>query len=171
MLGPITKFIKVLNSEVESYQIALAFSIALLAGLTPKFSVHLILVFTLAFILRTNLSAFFVGCVLFSLFGILIDPLLHAIGLWVLTQPSLEPLFTNIYNLVFWKLTNFNNSIVMGAFVFWLLMVIPSFFFFRWLIDRYRRHVMNRVKKTKLYHVLMASRLGQAYTVVSQIKG
>ena len=63
MLRTIAKLLKVLNSETEPGQISLGFCFALVAGLTPIWSLHNVFVLLLVLLLRVNLSAFLLGFV------------------------------------------------------------------------------------------------------------
>ena len=114
MLKTLAKLLRVLNSETEPGQISLGLCFALVAGLTPLWSLHNIVVLFCVLVLRVNLSAFLVSLPVFSAFAYLLDPLFHAIGLPLLTSGSLEPLWTSLYNSTLWRLERFNNSIVMG---------------------------------------------------------
>ena len=60
-------------------------------------------------------------------------------------------------------LTNFNNSVVLGSFVGWLVLWLPIFFLSRWLVVKYRVHVFERLKKTKVFQAIAASKLYNYY--------
>jgi len=98
MLTTIAKLLRVLNSEVAPWQISLGFCLALVAGLTPVWSLHNLVVLLLVLLLRVNLSAFLLGWVGFSGVAYMLDPVFHALGLMILTLPGLEGLWTELYN-------------------------------------------------------------------------
>ena len=66
MLKMIAKVLKVLNSDADPTQISLALGFALVSGLLPFFSPLSLLVLFVVFLLRVNLSAYFLGTLLFS---------------------------------------------------------------------------------------------------------
>jgi uncharacterized protein (TIGR03546 family) len=163
----IAKFMKVLNSNSEPGEISLGFILAMIAGLTPLWSPHNILVLLLVLVLRANLSAFILGLGLFSGVSYVLDPLFHRIGLAALTAAPLNDLWTSLYNSGIWRLERFNNSVVMGSLLASLALCAPSFFLSNWLIRRYRRHVLAWVMKTRFMQMMAASRFYGLYRSVS----
>lgn len=171
MLKAIAKLLKALNSETEPWQISLAFCFSMVAGLTPLFSLHNVFILLLVLLLRVNLSTFVVGLTMFSGVAYMLDPLFDRIGLAVLTSRSLETLWTGMYNSAFWRLEQFNNSIVMGSLVFSLIFFAPLFFLAGFLIVKYREKVLQRIGKTKVMRLLKASKFYSAYKTVSGWRG
>jgi uncharacterized protein (TIGR03546 family) len=167
MINWIAKLLKVLNSETAPGQISLALCFAMIVGLTPLYSLHNILVLLLVLILRVNLSFFLLGWVLFSGIGYLLDPLFHRIGLAILSAESLEPFWTILYNITIFRLSNFNNSIVMGSLLFCLILFLPIYFISNSIITKYRDHILSWIRKTRVMQALKASKLFQAYETVS----
>jgi uncharacterized protein (TIGR03546 family) len=168
LLRLLFKLVKTLNSETDPGQISLALCFALLAGLPPFLSLHNILVLLLVLVLRVNISMFIFGTVFFSGVAYLADPILSRIGYAVLTTPSLEGLWTSLYNNSFMRVENFNNSIVMGALVVAFVSFIPGYFIFNMLIRKYRDHVLAWVKKLKIIRALQGNKL---YEIYSSIRG
>lgn len=171
MVRTIAKLLRVLNSETEPGQISLGFCFALVAGLTPLWSLHNLVVLLLVLILRVNLSAFLLGLLFFSGLAYLLDPLFHRLGLALLTAGSLEGLWTSLYNSTLWRLERFNNSIVMGSLVFSLAAFVPFYLLSNMLIRRYRAHILAWVQKTRLMQMFKASRLYNAYQSISGFGG
>jgi len=145
MWEPLVKFLKLLNSEQAPHQLSLGLAFAMIVGLTPTLSLHNLLVLFLLLTLRANLSTFVLGWALFSLLGLLLDPLFHAIGLQLLSQPELEPMWTTMYNSSFWRLSQFNNTILLGSLLFSVLAFLPVFFLFNRLIRLYRLRWQERM--------------------------
>jgi uncharacterized protein (TIGR03546 family) len=123
---------------------------ALIMGLTPLNSPHNIFMLFLVLVLRINLPMFMVAWGVFTLFAYAIDPLSHQLGLALLQAPSLEVLWTNLYNSNFWRLMAFNNTLVLGSVALSLLLAAPLFFLVRWLVINYRQHILDWVRKTRL---------------------
>ena len=135
MITTIAKILKVLNSETTPGQISLALCFALIAGLTPLYSLHNLVVLLLVLFLRVNLSTFIVGWIFFSGLAYILDPIFHRLGLALLTAPSLEALWTSLYNMLIFRLSKFNNSIVMGSVLFSLIFFLPVYFLSNILIN------------------------------------
>ena len=167
MIRTVAKILKVLNSETDPGQISLALCLAMVAGFTPFVSVHNLLVLFLVLILRVNLSTFLLGLAAFSGLAYLLDPLFHRLGLAVLTANSLEGFWTSLYNSTFWRLTRFNNSILMGSFLFSILFFLPLYFLANYLIHQYRVQLLGWVRKTRIMHAFTASKFFSIYQSAS----
>lgn len=167
MLKMIAKLLKVLNSDADPLQISLAFGFALLSGLLGFFSPLNLLVLLVVFLLRVNLSAYFLGTTFFSGIAYLLDPLLHRIGLALLTASSLEGLWTVLYNSTLWRIQRFNNSVVMGSFVFGVVCFVPLVLLSNALVRKYRENVLAWVRKTKVMQALTASKFYDLYSRAS----
>ena len=163
MIQGVAKLLKALNSESEPAQISLAVCLAMLAGFTPFYSLHNLLVIFLVCILRVNFSAFILGFVFFSGAAYLLDPLFHKLGLWVLTLPALEGLWAALYGQVLWHIARFNNTLVMGSFLSAVLLAAPLFFTLNALIRRYRQHILEWVRKLKIVKIIKASKFYEIY--------
>ncbi|MEC4673230.1 MAG: TIGR03546 family protein [Nitrospirota bacterium] len=163
MLRLIAKLLAVLNSETNPAQISLGFCFAMIVGLTPLVSLHNVVVLLLILVLRVNLSAFLLGLAVFSGVAILLDPIFHWNGLQILTMPSLEGLWTSMYNCPVGRLSRFNNTMVMGSLVFSLILFIPMYFLSNSLIARYRAHVLAWIQKSRFMQLFKASKLYQIY--------
>jgi uncharacterized protein (TIGR03546 family) len=167
MLRALAKILKVLNSESEPSQISLALSLALITGFTPLWSLHNVIVVLLALVIRVNLSTFIVTTVILSGVAYLLDPMFSWIGLAVLTAGPLESFWTALYNIPLFRLAKFNNSIVMGSLVVSLALFLPSFILANVAIVRYREHVLQWVRKSRVMEALTASRFYSLYESVS----
>jgi uncharacterized protein (TIGR03546 family) len=167
MIKMIANLLKILNSDADPSQISLALGFALISGLLPFMSPLGLLVLFIVFILRVNLSAYFLGTAFFAGIAYLLDPLLHRIGLALLTAAPLEGLWTTLYNSTIWRIQRFNNSVVMGGLAFGVLCFVPLVFLSNALIRRYREHVLAWVRKTHLMQVITASKFYEVYSKVS----
>lgn len=167
MIKLLAKLLRVLNSETEPGQLSLGLCFAMIVGLTPLLSLHNLFVLLLVFILRVNISVFLLGLALFTGIAYLLDPLFHLLGLAVLTAPSLEGLWTSLYQSVWWRLEHFNNSMVMGSLVLSVAFFVPVLVLSNLLICRYRQHVLVWVQKTRIMQMFKASKLYSTYETVS----
>lgn len=152
------KIFKLINSDVSPNQIAFGLCFGMIIGLTPLFSLHnFILLFMVCFF-RINLSAALFSIICFSIFAYLLDPWFNQVGLQLLTNPDLKPLWVDLYQQDFWLLLKFNNTLIMGSMAVALALQIPCFFLFRFLIIRYRKQFIVWIKKTRIGKALMASK-------------
>lgn len=163
LLKLLNKLISTLNSAGTPGQVAMGMALGACLGLTPLINVHNALVFALAIILNVALGGFFIGWTLAVPLGFILDPLFHAIGTWLLAMPALQGLWTTLYNVPGVPLTNFNNSVVLGSLVFWVVVLYPLFLVLRYLIAKYREHVYARLKRMHFFQVLSASKVAQVY--------
>lgn len=171
MLRLLARLLRVLNSETNPGQISLGFCFAMVAGLTPLVSLHNLVVLLLILILRVNLSAFLLGLAVFSGMAYPLGPVFDWIGTQILTAPALEGLWTGFYNSTLWRLTRFNNTLVMGSLDFSLVLFVPLYFLSNGLIVRYREHVLAWVEKTRLMQFFKASKVYQLYQSLSHFGG
>jgi uncharacterized protein (TIGR03546 family) len=167
MLKLIAKLLKVLNSDAAPGQISAAFGFAMIAGFTPFWSLHNLVVLLLVLVLRVNLSAFLLGLAFFSGLAFALDPLFHRIGLIVLTADSVNGLWTALYNGTLWRLDRFNNTIVMGSLLTSLALFVPLLLVSNLLIRKYRSHVLAWVQKSRILQAITASKFYGYYKTVS----
>ena len=171
MLTIVARIFKILNSETEPAQISLSLCFAMVAGLTPLWTLHNLVVLLLVLILRVNLTTFILGWLGFTGVAYLLDPLFHVIGLNVLTQNSLQDIWTSLYNSTLWRFSNFNNSILMGSLIFSLILFIPLFFLSRLIIVKYREHMLEWIMKSPILKAVKASKFYNTYQSVSDWGG
>ncbi len=153
-----------LHSEGTPGQIAAGIALGSILGLTPLVNLHNVIVFGLIVLLNVSLPGAMLGFALFIPVGFLLDPVFDRIGYTLLLEtPALTPLWTRLYNVPVVPLTNFNNSVVLGSFVFAVAFSSPLFFLSQWAVTRYRATVGERVRQSKLYKLISASKLYDIY--------
>jgi uncharacterized protein (TIGR03546 family) len=167
MITMIAKLLKILNSEADPSQISVALGLSMITGFLPLFTPLNLVVLLLVLVLRVNISSYLIGSVLFAGVAWFLDPLFHRIGLFVLTAAPLEGLWTAFYNTVTGRLQRFNNSVVMGSFIFSVVFFVPLVLLVNTLIRRYRDHILIWVKKSRIMQVITASKLYSLYQKVS----
>ena len=163
MLRLCFRLIRAINSGSSPERISLALCLGLTAGVLPFLSPINLLVLFLVFILRINVSAFIVGTLFFSAVAYLFYPLFHVIGKGLLTLGSLEGLWTYFYNTTIFRLSNFNNTIVMGSLFVSLFLFIPAFFIFNISIKKYRESVLAWFTGLSVVRVVTNSNFYRAY--------
>lgn len=160
LLKLLQSILKTLHSEGTPGQVAAGIALGSALGLTPLMNLHNLVIFALIVILNVSFGGGMLGWALFVPVGFLLDPLFHRIGLALLQQDSLRGLWTDLYNTPLVPYTNFNNSVVLGSVVAWLVLLVPIFFASRYGVARYRATIGERVRQSKFYKTVTAS---QAY--------
>lgn len=159
MITQLIKFLRVLGSEASPMQISLAIALAMVAGLTPLLSLHNLLVVFILLSFRINLGAFILALGLFSGIGYLFDPAFHSVGLSLLQNEVLVSIWTTMYNSMFWRFANFNNTIVMGSLVISLLAFVPFVLLLNVLIKKYRSQFLVFLNNSKIAKFIQNSKM------------
>lgn len=171
LLKQIFNFLKLLNSENGTNQLAWGLSLGMILGFAPVLSIQTLLVFFLIFIFRVQMGAAFISAFFFKFAAFLFDQPAHHLGKLVLEMPSLRPLFTEMYNLPFVPMTRFNNSIVMGSMLVSFLLLPFAYFGFKAGIIKYRATVVARFKGTKAWKAFTATRFYNWYLKYDEFYG
>lgn len=159
----IQSLVRALNSDGTPGQVAMGMAIGLAFGLTPLVSLHNLVVLAVAMLTTVSFPGVFVGWAIATPIGFLLDPLFDRIGMALLMNDALAPLFVWIINTPVVALARLNNSIVLGSLVFWLVALVPMFFVFRVLVARYRTDVYAHVQKWRVVQVVKTSKLWNVY--------
>ena len=152
-----------LHSEGTPGQLAAGIALGSILGLTPLVNLHNAVVFALIVLLNVSFAGGMLGWAVFVPIGFLLDPLFDWIGHSLLFAPSLRGLWTSLYNMPILPLTNFNNTVVLGSLVFALLFFVPLFLATRLAVVRYRATIGERVRQSRWYRALMASKVYNVY--------
>ena len=163
LLKLIQSIIKTLHSAGTPGQVALGMSLGSALGLTPLVNVHNLIIFSMLVLLNVSFGGGMLGWMLFVPVGFLLDPLFHAIGLSLLEEPGLRPMWTTFTNTPILPFTNFNNTVVLGSFIGWVVLFVPIFFAARYGIIRYRATIGQRVQQSRFYKAVTASRAYNIY--------
>ena len=163
----IQSIIKTLHSAGTPGQVAAGMALGSALGLTPLMNVHNLVIFSLLVLLNVSFGGGMLGWMLFVPVGFLLDPIFDRIGLSLLTTPGLTPVWTSLTNTPILPYTNFNNTIVLGSVVAWVVLAIPIFFAARYGVARYRATVGERVRRSRWYKAVTAS---QAYNLYKMFR-
>jgi uncharacterized protein (TIGR03546 family) len=163
LLKLIQSIIKTLHSAGTPGQVAAGMALGSALGLTPLMNLHNLVIFSLLVLLNVSFGGGMLGWMLFVPFGFLLDPVFDAIGLRLLTSPGLRPLWTDLTNTPVVPYTNFNNTVVLGSFVGWLVLVVPIFFAGRYGVAKYRATLGERVRQSRFYRAVTASQVYNLY--------
>ena len=155
---------KTLHSDGSPSQLALGVALGAALGLTPIANAHNLLVILLLAVLNVSFAAGMLAWAVFVPIGFMFDPIFDRVGRMLLVDtPSLRPLWTTWDNVPGLALTNFNNTIVLGSVVVWLLLFVPLYFAARYGVMRYRATIGDRIVKSKYFKLLQASQVYNVY--------
>ncbi len=157
LLKQIFAFVKLLNSDTGTNQIAAGIAVGFILGMTPAFSLQTLLVFILLFLFRIQMGAAFLAAFFFKFTAYLLDPVFHQVGSSVLQMEGFKSLFTTLYNLPIVPFTRFYNSIVMGSAVVAIILAPFIFLFSKTLVVKYREKVVEKFKDTKFWKAVKAT--------------
>jgi uncharacterized protein (TIGR03546 family) len=165
LLKLLQSLIKTLHSEGTPAQVAAGIALGSVLGLTPLINVHNLLIAALILVLNVSVGGALLGWALFLPLGFALDPVFDRIGRQLLLEtPALEPIWTSWFNTPVLPYTNFNNTIVLGSFVAWLALALPIFFAARHGVTRYRATLGERVRRSRFYNAVTASKAYNVYT-------
>jgi uncharacterized protein (TIGR03546 family) len=166
MFSQIIKFIRILSSETSPLQISAGFALAMVIGFTPLLSVHNVLVLLVLLMFRINLAAFLLSWGLFSAIAYLLDPAFHNVGLAVLNNPELSSIWTDMYNSSLWRLTGFNNTIVMGSLTVSLIAFIPMLIIGSLFIKYFRTVILEKINNSRLFNIIKSNKWFSRFVAV-----
>lgn len=165
LLKLLRSLVKTLHSDGSPGQIAAGVALGAALGLTPLMNAHNVFVLVLLTILNVSFAAGMFAWAVFVPVGFALDPVFDRIGHALLIgSPALRPLWTTWDNVPGLALTNFNNTVVLGSVVGWLVLFLPLYFATRAGVVRYRATIGERVRQSRFYKALQASQLYNVYT-------
>src|SRR5688572_28588509 len=165
LLKLLQSLIKTLHSEGTPGQVAAGMALGSVLGLTPLMNVHNLLIAALILVLYVSVGGALLGWALFLPLGFALDPVFDRIGRRLLLEtPALEPMWTAWFNTPVLPYTNFNNTIVLGSFAAWLALALPIFIAARYGVARYRATLGERVRRSRFYQAVTASKAYNVYT-------
>ncbi len=120
----------------EPNPVAWAMTLGLAIGLVPKDSLFVYLAGLAMLALAANVAFGLLSAICFTFVGWLAEPLLHKLGAIVLTNEAFLRVWAALYQLPLAPWTRFNNTIVMGALVAFIVLAFPTFRISRSLTPR-----------------------------------
>ena len=164
LLKLIQSFLRTLHSDGTPAQIAAGFAIGAALGLTPLFNIHNALVIVALCLLNVSFGAGMLAMALLAPFGFILDPVFNAVGGALLNAEALRSLWEFLDNTPVFALSNFNNTVVLGSIVVWLILSAPLYFLARRAVVGYRSTLGERIRRSRAYKAVRASRLYNIYT-------
>ena len=147
-MGFFIKLLRELNSSSNDKFISLAVVLGLIYGFLPSLSLFSFIILIIVFIFRIPFGLFLVSLTLFKIIGYFLDPIFDKTGYLILT--SFTPFWEFIYNLPLMRWSGFNNTIVMGALAWGIVIGVFLYIILNKLIKVYREKVFSFLKKYKL---------------------
>lgn len=167
----IAKILKILRSEDSPSQIAIGFSLGMILGLTPFFTLHNLLIVLIVIIFKVNLGSVIFSFVLFSGLAYLLDPLFHSLGYFLLVDLSaLHGLWTFLYQFPIVALSRYNNTVVMGSLAFSLVFFLPVLFFMKFFVIYYRKHLDPKFQKLKIVQLIKSTKFYSVYKKIQAVR-
>jgi uncharacterized protein (TIGR03546 family) len=157
------QLLKALNSDGTPGQVGMGMAIGLAFGLTPLASMHNLVILAIAMLTTVSFPGVMLGWAVAVPLGFALDPLFDRVGMALLMNDSLAPFFTWVVNTPVIALSRLNNSIVLGSLVVWVLLIVPAYFLFRFLVARYRVHVFAHIQKWRIVQALKTSKIYSVY--------
>lgn len=164
LLKLIQKLVQTLNSDGTPAQVAAGMALGSALGLTPLLNLHNFIILLIVFVFRVSFPAVLLGSIVFAPIGFLLDPWFDRIGTALLTDASvLIPTWTSLYNMPVVPLSNYNNTVVLGSLVGWLILLVPIYLLSRIGVAQYRKHIYERFKNHKAVKAIKASKVYNLY--------
>ena len=163
ILKQVFNLVYLLHSETSTRSISVGLCCGIVLGFSPMLSLQSLLILGLLLLFRIQVGAALLSAVFFKLVGIPLVPLFDFTGNLILSQPELRPVFTWLYNLPLVPMTRFYNSVVMGGGIVGIVLTVPFYLLFGYLIDTYRSEVVDQIKDTKLWTMWKTSTLFKWY--------
>src|SRR5262245_35280770 len=158
-LRPLRFIAQALVLETTPRQLAWGFALGMMIGLIPKGNLIAVALMTLFCALRINVAAGTAAIFVFSWVGMLLDPVSHRLGHYLLTLAPLQSHWTSLYNLNLVPWTAFNNTVVLGNTLIGLALLLPVYVLMRRLFDRFAPKWAEHLKKYRIVHLLRGSEL------------
>jgi uncharacterized protein (TIGR03546 family) len=166
LLKLLQSLVKTLHSDGTPAQIAAGIALGSALGLTPIANAHNLVVVLLLAVLNVSFASGLLAWAMFVPVGFMLDPLFHKLGrLLLMDTPSLRSMWTAMDNVPGLALTNFNNTVVLGSVVVWIVLFVPIYFAARIGVVRYRETLGKKVMNSRFYKALQASKIYNVYTL------
>lgn len=157
ILRPLRLLFQALVMETTPRQMSLGLALGVLVGLVPKGNLLAISLGILLAATRVNLAIASLAIVICTLMSGYCDSFFDQIGGYVLSQPSLQGLWTDMANTRIVPWTNFNNSIVMGSFVVGLAMIWPVHRISRPVFEKYSERLARHLRRWWIVKIILGA--------------
>lgn len=159
----LAKLLKALHSDAGPWSLAFGIMLGMIFGLTPLVKFHNLIVLFIVLFFRVNLSTFLLAWGVFSVVALVIDPVMMNIGESILTSQSMQSTFTAFYNTGIGRISQFYNTLVVGSLAVSLALSPVVVLLSKFLIIKYRIHIMDWVDQWNVVQLIKGSRVYQIY--------
>lgn len=159
VLRPFRLFFKALVVDATPRQMAFGFALGVLVGLVPKGNLLAIALMMLMCSLRVNLGVGLATVFVSSWAGMLLDPITHRIGEFLLTSKPLRPLWEIMNDTLLLPWTDFNNTIVLGSFSLGLAAFVPLYFLSRPIFGLLTPRLVSWAQRFRLVSLIWGGEL------------
>ncbi|MCA9049318.1 MAG: TIGR03546 family protein, partial [Planctomycetaceae bacterium] len=111
---------------------------------------------------RANLGMAAATILLVSFAAPWLDPASDAVGTWLLGHPSLQNLWTDLYNRPVMPWTSFYNTIVLGSFAIGLMLWYPAYRLSRPIFERVSPKVAAWTQRFRITRFLLGAEMAGA---------
>lgn len=171
LIRQLISLIQLLHSENGENQIAAGLSLGLFLGFAPFISIQTAVVILIVFLFRIQFGAAALAAFFFNFIAYLLDPITEPLGRSLLENPSLRPIWTQMYNVPILPMTRFNNSIVMGSFAISIILCPLLFFVFKKMVLKYRLSVAQQFESSKAWKAIKATKFYDWYKKYQNLYG
>lgn len=156
--------LRLLHSENGTKSIAVGAAFGFILGLTPIMSLQGLLIVLILLFLRIQVGAALLSWLIFGFIPLLIPNLLDQIGHAILTSSLFVGLWTAMYQAPIVPLTQFNNTVVMGGFIFGVVFCPIVYYITLFLVKKYRVSLGAYFQNTKFIKVITGSKFYNWYS-------
>ncbi len=165
----LAKIFKILRSGESPNKIAAGFTLGMIIGLTPFWSLHNIILILIIIIFSVNLASSLFAFAIFSGLAYLFDPLFHDFGYYLLVDVSaLNSLWASLNSIPVATLSRYNNTVVIGSLVSSIILALPLFLSTKYFVVYYRKQIDPKLQKLKIVQVIKGSKF---YSIYDKYKG
>lgn len=159
LLRPFRLFFKALVVDATPSQMAFGLAFGVLVGLVPKGNLLAIGLMMLLCSLRVNLGVGLATVFVTTWAGMLLDPMTHRIGEFLLKNETLKPLWETMYDTALLPWTDFNNTVVLGSFVVGAGAFVPLYFLSRPIFGLLTPRLVTWAQRFRLVSLLWGGEL------------
>lgn len=150
-----SRLLYALTRELTNTAITLGVCYGLCLGLIPRATPEWVVLFLAVFLLRVNLITTFSTFFVTFLLSDWLAPLFHHIGRYVLVDlAALNPFWRALYNAPLFPYLQFNNTIVMGAFLSTIILMPITFYISLSLLRRFRPKLRELILRNYFWRML-----------------
>jgi uncharacterized protein (TIGR03546 family) len=159
LFRPLRLFARALTVDSTPRQMALGLAFGVVAGLVPKGNLLAIGLMMLLCSLRINLGIGLAAVFVASWVGILLDPISHRVGAFLLRHPALQHVWTAASDTILLPWTDFNNTVVLGSFVLGVGLFVPIYLVSLPFFSLFTPRLVAWVRRFRLVTILWGGEL------------